>query len=136
MLRLLSALGNYLTEPGDRNVLGFKVGYLKEPPKTLWQHWMAGAPEPEPTFTFEIPPPIVIERPVTQYITQQAPPPPPPPPEPKPIPPSRRELMQQIEDEYQEDLDLVDQLDDPMTRQAALLQAQTKRRRRIAQMIG
>lgn len=136
--RALSALGNYLTEPGDRNLLGFKVHTAHEP-KSLWEHWASTKPlpkQPPPVFFYQ-PSPPEPEPPRVVYIERPALPPPEP--EPKPLPPpppTRQELMERIEEDYYEDIDMIEMLDDPLEKQAALLQARNKRRRRIAQLIG
>ena len=134
--RAVSALGNYLAEPGDRNLLGFKV-QTEHKPSSLWQHWMAGAPKPPPPPpTPEPPPPTVIYNVTHEHKYPPPPKPAPPPPPPPPRPPTRMQRLAMIEREYQEDLQIAEQFSDPMTTHAALVQAENKRRRRIAHLIG
>lgn len=112
MLRFLRAVSEYLCEE-DRNLLGFRVTqqYRAPTPRPVRQ---AVPPKmifpPEKPFTPSLPP-VVRE-------------------------PTRFEQLQKIEQEFQEDLYMVQMLSDPLTQQAALAQANRKRRSRIARLIG
>ena len=137
-MRWLSALASYLTEPTNHNLLGVRVSNEHEP-KSLWKHLARKPVEYDPTPPL---PPIEHEpepkpEPRIVFINHQ--------PAPKakkqkkkpaPVPINRMQLLEQIENDYREDLYIVEQMDDPTTKRAALVQAQKKRRKRIARLIG
>src|SRR5262245_527580 len=137
MRRFFGALFDYLMEPSPILPL-----FEHQEPQSFFWHWN-NQPRPRyPEATVIQPVPMTEDeteicdlyrktpyQPEPRYIP---PPTPPPPPEPRPLPPpppTRREILQDIEQEYMEDLDMIELFQDPMEKHAALVQAQNKRRR-------